>query len=77
MNLKFVNNDLIVFIGGDITFYPYLPSLPFPGKGDYKRGTDYLYANRVARQRLSMGVDYVLFKAKKLFSDYTIVDDGR
>ena len=111
MNLKFVNNDLIVFIGGDITFYPYLPSLPFPGKdvifigtdishktgdgytmnpklflseavklikakGDYKRGTDYLYANRVARQRLSMGVDYVLFKAKKLFSDYTIVDEA-
>ncbi len=111
MNLKFVNNDLIVFIGGDITFYPYLPSLPFPGKdvifigtdishktgdgytmnpklflseavklikkkGDYKRSTDYLYANRVARQRLSMGVDYVLFKAKKLFSDYTIVDEA-
>lgn len=111
MNLKFVNNDLIVFIGGDLLFYPYLPSLPFPGKdvifigtdishktgdaytmnpkiflkeaaklvktkGDYRRPADYLYANKVARQRENMGVDYVLFKARKLFSDYTIVDEA-
>ena len=111
MNLKFLNNDLIIFIGGDITFYPYLPSLPFPGKdvifigtdishktgdsymvnpkvflrdavklvknkGDFTRPKDYMYPNRVARQRLSMGVDYVLFNAKKLFSDYTIVDEA-
>ncbi len=111
MNLKFLNNDLIIFIGGDITFYPYLPSLPFPGKdvifigtdishktgdgyimnpklflkeavklikskGDYKKPADYLYANKVARERANMGVDYVLFKAKKIFSDYTIVDEA-
>ncbi|EQB70080.1 MAG: hypothetical protein AMDU4_FER2C00273G0004, partial [Ferroplasma sp. Type II] len=45
-------------------------------KGDFTRPKDYLYPNRVARQRLSMGVDYVLFNAKKLFSDYTIVDEA-
>jgi benzoylformate decarboxylase len=111
MNLKFLNNDLILFIGGDIAFYPYLPSLPFPGKdvifvgtdisnktgdsyimnpkaflkgavkgiknkGNYIRPKDYLHANKVARQRITTGVDYVLFNARKLFSDYTIVDEA-
>ncbi|WP_337860396.1 thiamine pyrophosphate-binding protein [Ferroplasma sp.] len=111
MNLKFLNNDLIIFIGGDITFYPYLPSQPFPGKevifvgtdisyktgisyivnpkiflreaaklikkkGNYSRPRDFLYPNKIARQRITSGVDYTLFKAKKLFSDYTVIDEA-
>ncbi|MDP8012224.1 MAG: thiamine pyrophosphate-binding protein [Thermoplasmata archaeon] len=32
INLSLLNNDLIVFIGGDITLYPYLPSPILPGK---------------------------------------------
>ena len=111
MNLKFLNNDLIVFIGGDITFYPYLPSSPFPGKdvifigtdisdktgdsyiinpkvflreavksirrkGEFHKPRDFLYANKIARERLTMGVDYVLYNARKIFSDYTVVDEA-
>lgn len=32
INLTLINNDLIVFIGGDFTLYPYLPSPVLPGK---------------------------------------------
>lgn len=32
INLKLLEHDLILFIGGDILFYPYLPSPPLPGK---------------------------------------------
>ncbi len=32
INLTLLNNDLIVFVGGDITLYPYLPSPILPGK---------------------------------------------
>lgn len=32
INLKLLNHDLIVFVGGDIIFYPYLPSPPLPDK---------------------------------------------
>lgn len=32
INLTLINNDLVVFIGGDFTLYPYLPSPVLPGK---------------------------------------------
>lgn len=32
INLTLINNDLIIFIGGDFTLYPYLPSPVLPGK---------------------------------------------
>ncbi len=32
INLMLINNDLILFIGGDFTLYPYLPSPVLPGK---------------------------------------------
>ncbi len=111
MNLKLMENDLIVFIGGDITFYPYLPSKPFINKdvifvgtdisyrtgesyymnpkiflrnalklinkkGNFKRKMDYTKVTEIALERETMGVDYVLSKAKKVFNDYTIVDEA-
>ncbi|MGC9138478.1 MAG: thiamine pyrophosphate-binding protein [Thermoplasmata archaeon] len=32
INLTLLNNDLVLFVGGDITLYPYLPSPVLPGK---------------------------------------------
>ena len=111
MNLNFIENDLIVFIGGDIIFYPYLPSKPFAGKdvifvgtdlshktgesyfmnpklflekakslvnkkGNYHKSRDLTFPNKIARERLTMGVNYVLYMARKIFKDYTVVDES-
>ncbi len=111
MNLNFLENDLIIFIGGDIIFYPYLPSKPFIDKdvifigtdlshrtgesyyinpkiflekarnlinkkSNFHRGKDLTFPNKIAREKLTMGVDYVLYNAKKIFGDYTVVDEA-
>ncbi len=111
MNLKLMENDLIVFIGGDITFYPYLPSKPFINKevifigtdlsyrigesyfmnpklflenalkfinkkGNFKSKPDYMANTEIAAERTTMGVGYVLNKAKTVYSDYTVVDEA-
>ncbi len=111
MNLNFIENDLIIFIGGDIIFYPYLPSKPFTSKdvifigtdlshktgesyymnpklflekaknlvnkkGNFHKNKDLTFPNKIARERLTMGVDYVLYSARKIFNGYTIVDES-
>ncbi len=111
INLKLLEHDLILFVGGDLTFYPYLPSPPLPGKdlifvgfgvsnkiGDsyimnpklflkefkihavkksnFKRPDDLTFANKVAREKKVMGVNYVMYIAKKYFAGYTIVDES-
>ncbi len=45
-------------------------------KCDFKREEDLLYMNRVARARPTMGIDYVLYKVKKTFEGFTIVDES-
>jgi len=40
INLKLLNHDLILFIGGNITLYPYLPSPILPGKEVISVGYD-------------------------------------
>lgn len=50
INLKLLEHDLILFVGGDLTFYPYLLSPPLPGKDlifvgfgvSYKIGDSYI-----------------------------------
>lgn len=111
INLKLLQHDLILFIGADITLYPYLPSPLLPGKevifvgiditnkigtsyvmnpreflkaardivqrkGDFKRPDDYSFPTTVAREKRSMGLNYVLSRIKTAFRDYTVVDEG-
>lgn len=40
INLKLLNHDLILFIGGNVTLYPYLPSPILPGKEVLSVGFD-------------------------------------
>jgi benzoylformate decarboxylase len=111
INLKLLQHDLIVFVGGDITLYPYLPSPLLPGKnvlfvgmdisnrigqgytmnpklfltaakamvsrkGNFKRAEDYSFATTVAREKRSMGLNFVMSAARKNFEGYTIVDES-
>ncbi len=45
-------------------------------KCDFKREEDLLYMNKVARARSTMGIDYVLYKMKKAFEGFTVVDES-
>ncbi|MEM0298497.1 MAG: thiamine pyrophosphate-binding protein [Thermoplasmata archaeon] len=112
INLKLLSHDLILFVGADITVYPYLPSPILPGKDlifvglnitpkigefyfmnpknflselskkivrkkcNYNKEKDLSLATKVARERSTMGLNYVLFQARKYFSDYVVVDES-
>ncbi|MEM0155619.1 MAG: thiamine pyrophosphate-dependent enzyme, partial [Thermoplasmataceae archaeon] len=111
INLKLLKHDLILFVGADITLYPYLPSPLLHGKevifvgmditnkigksytmnpreflaaatpmvsrkGNFRRPEDYFFATEVARERKTMGLNFVLSRTKKVFDNYTIVDEA-
>ena len=111
INLKLLQHDLIVFIGGDITLYPYLPSPLLPGKEvifvgmdlsnrigksytmnprlflsagktmvsrkeNFQRPEDFSFATTVARERRTMGLNFVMSTTGKIFEGYTIVDES-
>jgi len=111
INLKLLQNDLVLFIGGDVTLYPYLSSPLLKGKKvvflgmnidpkfgesylvnvknflkgieskvskkcDFSKPKDFSTATKVANDRDSMGINYVMAKIKKEFSGYVIVDEA-
>ncbi len=111
INLKLLQNDVVIFLGGDITLYPYLPSpllkdkkVIFIGlnlqpkfgesytvnikafmrqltpkvqkKCNFSRPIDLGLATKIANERGSMGINYVLGRVKKYFANYTIVDES-
>lgn len=111
INLKLLQNDLVIFLGGDITLYPYLPSPVLRGKKviflgmniqpkfgefyfvnirlfmkklkdkvarkcNYSRPLDLGMATKVANERATLGLNYVLTNVKKNFPGYTIVDEA-
>ncbi len=112
INLKLLAHDLIIFVGADITVYPYLPSPVLPGKDlifvglnispkigefyfmnpknflaelskkikkkkcNFVKEKDLSLATKVAKERSTMGLNYVLYQARKYFKDYTIVDES-
>ncbi|MFP3255748.1 MAG: thiamine pyrophosphate-binding protein [Thermoplasmata archaeon] len=111
INMKLLQHDLILFVGADITLYPYLPSPILPGKelifvglninpkiGDFyfmnpkaflseilrkinkkcnfKREKDLSLAGKIARERASMGLNFVLYNVKRRFPEHIIVDES-
>ena len=57
---------------------PFLQALQkvVSGKWDFRRPDEQGNAGLIAREKKVMGVNYVLQRAKKLFSGYTIVDEA-
>lgn len=45
-------------------------------KCNYVREDDLLYMNRVVRSRAVMGIDYVMHEVRKVFQDFTVVDES-
>lgn len=111
MNLTLQAHDLVLFIGGGFTLYPYISSPVFPGKklisvgmdlshrigesylmnpksflkmalknikkkGTFRRKPDLTVPSAIANEKKVMGLRYVLTKAARAFSGYTVVDES-
>jgi len=65
INLRLLQHDLVLFVGGDITLYPYLPSPLLPGKEVIFVGMD--LSNRMGKS-YSMNPKLFLSSAKSMVS---------